>query len=197
MYQQSDSAAGVRFLAAVREGRGVKPSARAAGVGKATGYGWLRESFLAFRESGCSIEDAQVKLGRCSRAPSCPNEVVSSSIRRFDSRHPLYYKDPCQRVSSVALGLCHLMVSHVLSACCSQRILLAGWGKHEVASFFGTQFPGDAASGVGHQIFDADGRVPNPAAPVLRGRGDSVAVWSPRNAFHFLAVDADDDDLSA
>jgi IS30 family transposase len=60
MYQRSDSAAGVRFLAAVREGRGVKPSVRVAGVGKAAGYRWLRESFLALRESGCGIEDAWV-----------------------------------------------------------------------------------------------------------------------------------------
>ena len=47
MYLRSDSAAGVRFLASVREERGIKPSARAAGVGTATGYRWLRESFLA------------------------------------------------------------------------------------------------------------------------------------------------------
>jgi transposase, IS30 family len=63
MYLRSDSAAGVRFLAAVQEGRGLKPAARAAGVGKATGYRWLREAFLALRDSGCSVEDAQVELG--------------------------------------------------------------------------------------------------------------------------------------
>jgi hypothetical protein len=49
MYLRSDSAAGVRFLAAVKEGRGLKPSARAAGIGMATGYRWLRESFVALR----------------------------------------------------------------------------------------------------------------------------------------------------
>ena len=42
MYLRSDSVAGVRFLASMAEGRGVKPSARAAGVGKETGYRWLR-----------------------------------------------------------------------------------------------------------------------------------------------------------
>jgi transposase, IS30 family len=63
MYLRSDSAAGVRFLSAVQEGRGLKPSARAAGVGKATGYRWLREAFLALRDSGCSVEDAQAELG--------------------------------------------------------------------------------------------------------------------------------------
>lgn len=50
MYLRSDTAAGVRFLASVREGRGIKLSARAAGTGKETGYRWLRESFLALRE---------------------------------------------------------------------------------------------------------------------------------------------------
>jgi hypothetical protein len=44
MHLRSDSAAGVRFLASMREGRGIKPSARAAGVGKETGYRWLREA---------------------------------------------------------------------------------------------------------------------------------------------------------
>jgi transposase, IS30 family len=63
MYLRSDSAAGVRFLSAVQEGCGLKPSARAAGVGKATGYRWLREAFLALRDSGCSVEDAQAELG--------------------------------------------------------------------------------------------------------------------------------------
>ncbi len=63
MHLQRDSTAGVRFLAAVKEGRGLKPSARAAGVGKATGYRWLRESFLALRDKGLSVEDAQAELG--------------------------------------------------------------------------------------------------------------------------------------
>ena len=63
MYLRSDSAAGVRFLAAMAEGRGVKPSARAAGVGKETGYRWLRERFLASRALGVSVADAQAELG--------------------------------------------------------------------------------------------------------------------------------------
>jgi transposase, IS30 family len=63
MFLDRESAAGVRFLAAMREGRGLKPSARAAGVGKQTGYRWLRESFLALREKGLSVEDAQAELG--------------------------------------------------------------------------------------------------------------------------------------
>lgn len=63
MYLRSDSAAGIRFLASVREGRGIKPSARAAGVGKETGYRWLREAFLVLRERGVSAVDAQAELG--------------------------------------------------------------------------------------------------------------------------------------
>jgi transposase, IS30 family len=63
MYLQRDSAAGVRFLAAVKDGRGLRPSARAAGIGKATGYRWLRESFLALREQGLSVENAEIELG--------------------------------------------------------------------------------------------------------------------------------------
>jgi IS30 family transposase len=63
MHLRSDSAAGVRFLAGMRERRGLTPSARAAGVGKATGYRWLREAFLALREDGCSVEHAQAELG--------------------------------------------------------------------------------------------------------------------------------------
>ena len=63
MHLHRDSAAGVRFLGAVREGRGVKPSARAAGVGKETGYRWLREAFGALREQGLSVLEAQALLG--------------------------------------------------------------------------------------------------------------------------------------
>ena len=52
MYQQFDSPAGLRFLAYIREGRGLKPSARAAGIGKETGYRWLREEYLRLRGEG-------------------------------------------------------------------------------------------------------------------------------------------------
>ena len=60
MHQRPDCAAGVWVLAAVREGSGVKPSVRVAGVGKATGYRWLSESFPVLQERGRSIEDAWV-----------------------------------------------------------------------------------------------------------------------------------------
>jgi transposase, IS30 family len=63
MHLRRDSPAGVRFLAAVKDGRGLKPSARAAGVGKETGYRWLRESFFVLRQQGVSVIAAQADLG--------------------------------------------------------------------------------------------------------------------------------------
>src|SRR5665811_530485 len=60
---RSDSVAGVRFLAAVHDGRGIKPSARSVGVHPWTGYRWLREAFLAHRCDGLSPEAAQSELG--------------------------------------------------------------------------------------------------------------------------------------
>lgn len=63
MYLRSDSAAGVRFLVLVREGRGLKASARAAGIGKETGYRWLREAYCALRGQGLDPVKAQQQLG--------------------------------------------------------------------------------------------------------------------------------------
>src|SRR5680860_10297 len=77
MHLQQESAAGVRFLAAVKEGRGLTRSARAAGVGKETGYRWLRESYLVLRAQDLSVEDAQVELG-----------YFSPLIARWDQRYP-------------------------------------------------------------------------------------------------------------
>ena len=63
MWLRSDSAAGTRFLAAVREGRGIKPAARSVGVNPWAGYRWLREAFLALRRNGLDLEAAQAELG--------------------------------------------------------------------------------------------------------------------------------------
>ena len=60
---RSDSVAGVRFLAAVHEGRGIKPAARSVGIHSWTGYRLLREAFLALRRDGLDAEQAQVDLG--------------------------------------------------------------------------------------------------------------------------------------
>ena len=60
---RSDSVAGVRFLAAVHEGRGIKPAARSVGVHSWTGYRWLREAFLTLRTDGLDAKAAQAELG--------------------------------------------------------------------------------------------------------------------------------------
>jgi transposase, IS30 family len=87
MYLRRDSAAGVRFLAAVKEGRGLKPSARAAGIGKETGYRWLRESFASLRERGVSVEAAQAELGFFS--PLAREWEKQRLARPSDGRHHL------------------------------------------------------------------------------------------------------------
>ena len=63
MHLRRDSAMGRRFLASVRQGQGLKPSARAAGVGKETAYRWLREAFVELREAGVDVLEAQQQLG--------------------------------------------------------------------------------------------------------------------------------------
>ena len=57
---------GVRFLTSVREGRGLNRSAREAGVGKETGYRWLREAYVAHRRGGKSIAETEPVMGLAS-----------------------------------------------------------------------------------------------------------------------------------
>ena len=66
MHLSSSSAAGVRFLTSVREGGGLKRSAREAGIGKETGYRWLREAYVAHRRSGKSIAETEAVMGLAS-----------------------------------------------------------------------------------------------------------------------------------
>jgi len=63
MHLRRDSALGRRFLGSVREGHGLKPSARAAGIGKETAYRWLREAFVELRTDGVGVVEAQQQLG--------------------------------------------------------------------------------------------------------------------------------------
>ena len=63
MHLSSSSAAGVRFLTSVREGRGLNRSAREAGIGKETGYRWLREAYVAHRRGGKSIAETEAVMG--------------------------------------------------------------------------------------------------------------------------------------
>ena len=66
MHLSSSSAAGVRFLTSVREGRGLNRSAREAGIGKETGYRWLREAYVAHRRGGKSIAEVEAVMGLAS-----------------------------------------------------------------------------------------------------------------------------------
>ena len=63
MILSSSSAAGVRFLAAIKYGHGLKPSAREAGIGKAVGYRWLREKYVQLRRDGKTAAETITELG--------------------------------------------------------------------------------------------------------------------------------------
>ncbi|POH71506.1 IS30 family transposase, partial [Cryobacterium zongtaii] len=63
MHLASSSAAGVRFLASVRDGHGLKPSARHAGIDKEVGYRWLREKYLQLRREGNTPAETTAELG--------------------------------------------------------------------------------------------------------------------------------------
>src|SRR3954470_15338649 len=63
MHLQRDSSVGERFFESLRLGHGLKTSARAAGVGMGPAYRWLKEAFLAFRDEGLRVAEAQARLG--------------------------------------------------------------------------------------------------------------------------------------
>lgn len=58
MYLSSSSPTGIRFLALIKQGNGLKPSARAAGINKEVGDRWLRERYLRFRSEAMSPAEA-------------------------------------------------------------------------------------------------------------------------------------------
>src|SRR4051794_5157214 len=81
MVRASTSAAGVRFLASIKEGRGLKRSAREAGVDKEVGYRWLRELYLRQRRSGVPAVQAEALLGFSSVRVSVWESEVGNSER--------------------------------------------------------------------------------------------------------------------
>jgi transposase, IS30 family len=82
MHLSSSSAAGVRFLTSVREGRGLNRSAREAGIGKETGYRWLREAYVAHRRGGKSIAETEAVMGFASaKSIAWEAEVVAGPGR--------------------------------------------------------------------------------------------------------------------
>ena len=81
MYQHFDSPTGVRFLAFVKEGKSFRESVRLAGVGKETGYRWLRDEYLQYRSEGLDHVAAQNELGFISRNAEKWNERFLSGYR--------------------------------------------------------------------------------------------------------------------
>ena len=63
VYLPVSSPQAVRFLALIREGRGLKPSTRIAGISKETGYRFLRERYLQLRRSGSDPAAALTIVG--------------------------------------------------------------------------------------------------------------------------------------
>lgn len=84
MYLSLSSPQAVRFLALIREGRGLKPSTRIAGISKETGYRFLRERYLQLRRSGSDPAAALTIVGVTS------SRVASWEARlNLDGRHHL------------------------------------------------------------------------------------------------------------
>jgi transposase, IS30 family len=82
MYLSSSSAAGVRFLALIKDGNGLKPSARLAGIDKEVGYRWLREKYVQLRREGKTVAEAIAELGfTTSRLPAWEAEVGQGKDR--------------------------------------------------------------------------------------------------------------------
>ena len=67
MYLSSSSPAAVRFLALIKDGRGLKSSSRLAGITKTVGYRFLEEAYLRQRRSGILAKDVLADLGVTSR----------------------------------------------------------------------------------------------------------------------------------
>jgi transposase, IS30 family len=85
MHLSSSSAAGVRFLTSVREGRGLNRSAREAGIGKETGYRWLREAYVAHRRGGKSITETEAVM----RFASAKSIAWEAEVTAAPGRHHL------------------------------------------------------------------------------------------------------------
>ncbi len=111
MYLRADSAAGVRFLSSVREGRGLKASARAAGVGKETGYRWLREAFLVLRSQGVGVDETQSQLGY--RSPLVQGWECDWLARDGDGRHHLAVPVSVEELHDVVASRLSIGLRHV------------------------------------------------------------------------------------
>jgi IS30 family transposase len=63
MYLSSSSHAAVRFLASIKDGRGLKPSCHLAGITMTVGYRFLEEVYLRERRAGKLAKDVLLDLG--------------------------------------------------------------------------------------------------------------------------------------
>ena len=90
MFRRSTSVAGVRFLAAIKEGRGLKRSARVAGIDKEVGDRWLRERYLRHRRGGLTPAEAQAQIGfesvRIAVGVQARRQRTAPSLRRGECR---------------------------------------------------------------------------------------------------------------
>ncbi|MFB9716306.1 IS30 family transposase [Arthrobacter methylotrophus] len=69
-------------MASIKQGNGLKPSARAAGINKEVGYRWLRENYLGLRGDGLSPVEATAALGfDTSRLPAWEAAVDGATGR--------------------------------------------------------------------------------------------------------------------
>ena len=62
MYLTPSSPTVLRFFASIKDGRGLKPSARDAGIDKEVGYRWLREKYLKSRRDATLRERYGVEV---------------------------------------------------------------------------------------------------------------------------------------
>jgi len=85
LFRSSSSPAGVRFLTSIREGRGLKPSARDAGIDKEVGYRWLREKYLRLRRDGKTAAESTAEL----RFTTSRLLAWEADVDRTDDRHHL------------------------------------------------------------------------------------------------------------
>jgi IS30 family transposase len=94
MHLQRDSPAGVRLFSSLRAGRGLKTSARAAGVGKETARRWVREAFNELRAGGLSLLEAQISIGFASSLmPAWDRRRLAAGDGRHHLRRPTAVED--------------------------------------------------------------------------------------------------------
>ncbi len=88
VYLSLSSPQAVRFLVLIRVGRGLKPSARIAGIGKETGYRFLRERYLQLHRSGSDPAAALTIVGVTSSRVASWEANVDEAAPRNPSRGP-------------------------------------------------------------------------------------------------------------